>query len=78
MFLCHYALSISDKYFPEPSKFIPERWLRGSKGYEGNRDNLFAYQPFGFGTRSCLGRRLAIVELEILIAKVIIRTRKAW
>jgi len=39
--------------FPEPDKFKPERWSRGS----GNPPNPFASLPFGFGRRMCVGKR---------------------
>ena len=54
--------------FPQADSFIPERWLR-----ENNRPhaNAFASIPFGFGVRMCLGRRLAELELQILLIKIL-------
>ena len=38
--------------FPEPERFLPERWNRENKD---TLPNMFASLPFGFGTRMCLG-----------------------
>ena len=35
--------------FPEPEKFIPERWLRGHK--QRHNADSFANIPFGHGAR---------------------------
>lgn len=37
--------------FPEPEKFIPERWSRTNE----EPPNPFASLPFGFGARMCVG-----------------------
>jgi len=42
------------QYFPEPERFLPERWSRENKD---TLPNMFASLPFGFGTRMCLGER---------------------
>lgn len=64
----HYAISNSEEYFDSPKEFIPERWLKGSKG---RSYHPFATLPFGYGKRMCLGKRFADLELQCLIAKII-------
>ncbi|NWX48010.1 CP27B protein, partial [Steatornis caripensis] len=56
--LCHYTTSRDGRFFPAPDAFRPERWLRRDL-----TSHPFASLPFGVGKRSCVGRRLA--ELEI-------------
>lgn len=63
--LCHYATSRDPTQFPEPNSFRPARWLG-----EGPGPHPFASLPFGFGKRSCMGRRLAELELQMALAQV--------
>lgn len=63
--LCHYATSRDPAQFPEPNTFRPARWLG-----EGPAPHPFACLPFGFGKRSCMGRRLAELELQMALAQV--------
>lgn len=63
------ALFWNDEHYPEAQKFKPERWLR-SESKKGTDINPWVYLPFGFGPRSCVGRRLAQLEVEVLTAKV--------
>lgn len=61
----------TDKYFPKANEFIPERWLRETKGELSYKNvNPFVSLPFGFGPRSCIGRRFAQLEMETILAKV--------
>lgn len=44
------------KQYPQPDKFIPERWLRESTETScphAKTANPFTYLPFGFGARMC-------------------------
>ncbi|KAB0391715.1 hypothetical protein E2I00_009358, partial [Balaenoptera physalus] len=65
--LCHYATSRDPAQFPEPNSFRPARWLG-----DGPAPHPFASLPFGFGKRSCMGRRLAELELQMALAQILI------
>lgn len=62
----------ADKYFPKASKFLPERWLRENANNEEFKhadQTAFVYLPFGFGPRTCIGKRFAELEIQILITR---------
>ncbi|MBS0233881.1 MAG: cytochrome P450 [Proteobacteria bacterium] len=54
------------RYFPEPERFLPERWLDGL----ATRLPKFAYYPFGGGQRICIGVHFALMEAAIVLATV--------
>lgn len=74
----HFFVSTEiDKYFKRPKEFLPERFLRTTQGELSNKNvHPFAMMPFGFGPRSCIGMRLAQMEVETAVAKVDIKTDK--
>ncbi|CAH1276954.1 CYP3A4 [Branchiostoma lanceolatum] len=59
------------KRWPEPSKFIPERFTKE----EREKRDPFDWQPFGAGPRNCIGMRLALMELKVGLAKVLMKYR---
>ncbi|XP_018788367.1 PREDICTED: probable cytochrome P450 12e1, mitochondrial [Bactrocera latifrons] len=62
----------NEEFVKEPNKFIPERWLRNdTEGKEYYIDNPFVYLPFGFGPRSCVGKRIVDLELEITLTRLV-------
>ena len=74
--LLAYQMSRDESVFDEPNVFRPERWLRGKKVSLQNRKFLeakevFSSLPFGFGTRMCIGRRIAELELHLLLARIV-------
>ncbi|XP_075977886.1 cytochrome P450 CYP12A2-like [Anticarsia gemmatalis] len=72
-------LSRLEKYYPRPNEYIPERWLADKSDplYYGNAHPMVTL-PFGFGIRSCIGRRIAELEIELLLARVIDEFKFTW
>jgi cytochrome P450 len=54
------------RYFPEPEKFDPDRWLPD----KAQKLPKFAYFPFGGGPRQCLGASFAMMEATLLLATI--------
>jgi cytochrome P450 len=54
------------RYFPEPLRFLPERWLDDSQSARPK----FAYFPFGGGARFCIGEGFAWMEGVLTLATV--------
>lgn len=73
--LNNFVMFQSTKYFIEPSKFLPERWLRG-----GSAHNIHPYilTPFGHGPRMCAGRRFAEQEMYVLLSKILQNFKLEW
>lgn len=61
-----------DKYFKEANQFVPERWLRGK---DQESVHPFASLPFGFGSRSCIGKRFAEQEVSLALIKILKKYR---
>ena len=66
VFMCQWASHRDPRYFPDPEKFIPERWEAGL----AKRLPKYAYYPFGGGPRVCIGNTFALMEAAILLATV--------
>ncbi|KAM4626738.1 cytochrome P450 27C1 [Discoglossus pictus] len=66
--LCHYSTSYEEDYFSAAEDFKPERWLR-----KGNLDRVdnFGSIPFGYGIRSCIGRRIAELEIHLALIQLL-------
>ena len=54
------------RYFPDPYKFDPDRWL----SEQSQRLPRFAYFPFGGGPRQCIGNSFAMMEATLLLAAI--------
>ncbi|KAI0160236.1 cytochrome P450 [Xylariaceae sp. FL1272] len=63
-----YAVNHDERYWTEPFKFAPERFLNDPK-YK--TDRLEAMQAFGTGPRNCLGKNLAYSEMRLIMARLI-------
>uniref|UniRef100_A0A182INU6 Uncharacterized protein n=1 Tax=Anopheles atroparvus TaxID=41427 RepID=A0A182INU6_ANOAO len=77
------VLQRQEGQFTRPSDFVPERWLAGAEATSSGCPSAkeahpFVYMPFGFGARTCIGRRLAMMEMEILISRIIRQYDIRW
>jgi cytochrome P450 len=64
-----YTTQRDPRVFPSPNSFSPERWLKPD-GMSTEAKTLF--MPFSSGPRTCLGKNLAMMELN-LITSVLFR-----
>lgn len=58
-----YALHHHYKYFPNPEKFDPERFLGA------NKEKILpsTFLPFGVGARACIGSRFALMQMKSIL-----------
>ncbi len=57
--------------FPEPTRFLPERFVHGSTIFEAQQHRSF--MPFGAGPRVCIGQHFAMLEMTLVAALVLQR-----
>ncbi|TPX13487.1 uncharacterized protein E0L32_006217 [Thyridium curvatum] len=79
IFGCSKAAHLHPDYWPEPQRFLPERFMttaaataRGG-GEEEEADPLLhprrnAFRPWEMGPRNCIGQELASLELRLVLA----------
>ena len=65
--LPQYAVHRSKRYWESPETFEPERF---SPARSEDRPR-FAYFPFGGGPRHCIGKHLAMLEAQLILARVV-------
>lgn len=68
-----YFMGRDERVFKNAEEFKPDRWLRNKEqsGKFIDSKEVFSSIPFGFGTRMCLGRRIAELELHLLLARIV-------
>ncbi|MEF8937340.1 cytochrome P450 [Halobacteriaceae archaeon SHR40] len=64
--LPQWAVHRSPTHWEDPDSFRPERWRTA----ESKGRHRFAYFPFGGGPRHCIGKHLAKLEAQIILAIV--------
>jgi cytochrome P450 len=68
----HYTASHDPYIFPQPHKFIPERWGGNAKAPDGKPLSRYMI-AFGRGTRICVGMQLAYADIYIGVASFLRR-----
>ncbi|GMV49670.1 MAG: Pentalenene oxygenase [Nitrospirae bacterium] len=63
--VCTYNLHRHPAFWQAPNRFMPERWLDGTRPPVRG-----AYLPFGAGPRACVGTHFATVEAQLLLALI--------
>jgi len=65
------------EYFDQPNSFVPERWLRdddventGQTSTKQKSVHPYLVLPFGHGPRSCIARRFAEQNMQVVLLRV--------
>jgi cytochrome P450 len=64
-----WVLHYDEKVFPEPEKFIPERWLDSDKKKLAEMEKSFF--SFGAGSRTCVGKNISLMEMTKIIPQML-------
>lgn len=59
------------QYYPDPFTFNPDRWIVTEGNEESVRIARAAFCPFGIGSRGCAGKRVAYLELNLVLATLL-------
>jgi cytochrome P450 len=62
-----YVMQRDPRFFPEPDRFMPERWIDGSTSSLPR----FTYFPFGGGNRVCIGNHFATMEMQLVLGTLV-------
>ena len=70
----HYTIHHNPEYYPDPFTFNPERWIVDSSPTvtrEAVDRAQSAFCPFSIGSRGCIGKGVAYVELMTSLARAV-------
>jgi cytochrome P450 len=63
-----YMVQRREDAYPEPARFLPERFLEGA-------DDRYTWIAFGGGSRHCIGRSFATAEFKQVLRMIVARMR---
>ncbi|KAJ8108073.1 hypothetical protein OPT61_g8425 [Boeremia exigua] len=68
-----WAMHYNEDYYPEALQFRPERWIEGEAGSTVESVALAesAFCAFSAGSRGCVGKNMAWMEMRIVISKTL-------
>ena len=71
LLISSFAMGRDSSIFDNPMEVQPDRWNRSDdEDHIKKKRKAFSVLPFGHGVRGCIGRRVAEMELALLVARV--------
>lgn len=67
VFVSIWGCSRDERYYPDPEKFDPDRWLPENMK---NR-HPYAHIPFAAGPRNCIGQKFAQLEEKVMLSMML-------
>jgi cytochrome P450 len=67
--MSQWVMQRDPRFFHDPEEFMPERWEHPQEEWK------LAYFPFGMGPRGCIGERLSVLTVKLVLAVVTRRFR---
>lgn len=67
------VMSRDPTIYEQPDEFKPERWLSYRSLPRAQRPSPFSWLPYGIGSRSCIGQRLANLQIQVFVARFLQR-----